>query len=121
MMSANEQIEKLAVFIMSEVDGEPSASEGAGDTAIRVIKSLQDKVNAMEGRIMAKCTAIAKGGRINLVIRKADEGYVEFSKVFDNIEKDGVQVWYGDIEDEHGKEQSGLIITSQIVEAEAPK
>ena len=36
-----EQIEKLANFIMSEVEGEPSLSEGAGDTAIRIIRKLQ--------------------------------------------------------------------------------
>lgn len=116
-MSTNKQIEKLADFIMAEVDGEPSQSEGAGDTAIRIIRSLRDKLNAAEERIVTKCTAIAKDGRINLVIRKEDEGYKEFSSIFDHIEKDGVQVWYGDIEDENGKEQCGLIITSQIVEA----
>lgn len=36
-----EQIEKLATFIMAEIEGEPSQSEGAGDTAIRIIKQLQ--------------------------------------------------------------------------------
>ena len=35
------EIDKLANFIMAEVEGEPSQSEGAGDTAIRVIKKLQ--------------------------------------------------------------------------------
>ncbi len=35
------QIDKLANFIMAEVEGEPSISEGAGDTAIRIIKKLQ--------------------------------------------------------------------------------
>lgn len=37
-MGANKQLEKLADFIMAEIDGEPSQSEGAGDTAIRLLK-----------------------------------------------------------------------------------
>ncbi len=32
------QIERLAAFIMAEVPGEPSESEGAVDTAIRIIR-----------------------------------------------------------------------------------
>ena len=35
------QIDKLADFIMAEIDGEPSRSEGAGDCAIRIIKQLE--------------------------------------------------------------------------------
>lgn len=35
------QIDKLANFIMNSVDGEPSQNEGAGDTAIRIIKQQQ--------------------------------------------------------------------------------
>ncbi|KKN17533.1 hypothetical protein LCGC14_0964910 [marine sediment metagenome] len=34
----NEQIERLASFIMEEVPGEPSASEGAVDCAIRILR-----------------------------------------------------------------------------------
>jgi len=37
---ARGQIDRLANFIMTEVPGEPSQSEGAGDTAIRVIRRL---------------------------------------------------------------------------------
>ena len=40
---ANSQIDKLANFIMSEVEGEPSQSQSTVDTAIRIIKSYQDK------------------------------------------------------------------------------
>ena len=36
---AREQIDKLANFIIDEVDGEPSQSEGAIDCAIRIIKA----------------------------------------------------------------------------------
>ncbi len=39
--NAKSQIGELADFIMDEVDGEPSASEGAVDCAIRIIKELQ--------------------------------------------------------------------------------
>jgi len=42
------QIEKLAEFIMSEVDGEPSKSEGAGDCAIRIIKDLTERIEELE-------------------------------------------------------------------------
>ena len=42
------QIDKLANFIMKEVDGEPSKNEGVGDTAIRIIKKLQKQVNKYE-------------------------------------------------------------------------
>ena len=35
------QIDRLAKFIMAEVPGEPSASEGAVETAIRVIRRLR--------------------------------------------------------------------------------
>jgi len=38
--TAEEQVERLAKFIMDEVPGEPSRSEGAVDTAIRIIKQL---------------------------------------------------------------------------------
>lgn len=37
---ATKQIEKLAQFIMDEVPGEPSQSEGAVDTAIRLLRGL---------------------------------------------------------------------------------
>ena len=42
-MQDQSQIDKLAAFIMANVEGEPSQSEGAGDTAIRIIKQLQAK------------------------------------------------------------------------------
>ena len=40
-MGAQDQIDKLANFIMANVEGEPSQSEGAGETAIRIITKLQ--------------------------------------------------------------------------------
>ena len=43
-----EQIDKLANFIMSEIEGEPSQDEGAGDTAIRIIKQLKTEIEKYE-------------------------------------------------------------------------
>lgn len=40
---AKRQIDKLAKFIMNEVEGEPSQSQAAVDTAIRIIKSYQNQ------------------------------------------------------------------------------
>lgn len=37
-MNCAEQIDRLAEFIMKEVDGEPSKNEGAVDTAIRLLR-----------------------------------------------------------------------------------
>ena len=44
----NKQIELLANFIMENVEGEPSQSEGAVDCAIRIIANLQVKVAKLE-------------------------------------------------------------------------
>jgi len=41
--SPKSQIERLANFIMAEVPGEPSQSEGAIDTAIRIIRQFLKK------------------------------------------------------------------------------
>jgi hypothetical protein len=40
-MSAQEQIDKLANYIMEFIPGEPSQSEGAGDTAIRLLREYR--------------------------------------------------------------------------------
>jgi len=42
------QIEILANYIMAEIPGEPSASEGAGDTAIRLLKQLKADLAKLE-------------------------------------------------------------------------
>lgn len=44
----SKQIDKLANFIMTEVIGEPSRSEGAVDCAIRVIRELMERVREGE-------------------------------------------------------------------------
>ena len=48
------QIDRLANFIMAEVPGEPSQSEGAGDTAIRVIRRLTAALR-VHGRHADEC------------------------------------------------------------------
>lgn len=42
------QIAKLASFIMNEIEGEPSQNEGAGDCAIRIIKTMKKELSASE-------------------------------------------------------------------------
>jgi len=61
----------------------------------------------------AKCIAIASGDRINFMIRKEEDGYDDFSKVFSSIEKGEIMCWYGDVVDEDGNERSGLIISTK--------
>ena len=41
-MTASEQTEILANYIMAEIPGEPSQSEGAGETAVRVLRSYRE-------------------------------------------------------------------------------
>ena len=45
------QIDILADFIMANVDGEPSRSEGAGDCAIRIITELKAERDADMGAV----------------------------------------------------------------------
>ena len=45
------QIEVLANFIMAEVPGEPSQSQGAVGTAIRIIKTQADKIAALKAEV----------------------------------------------------------------------
>jgi len=48
--SLKKQIDKLANFIMNEVEGEPSQSEGAVDCAIRIIKESRAWAKEMKRR-----------------------------------------------------------------------
>jgi len=43
-MSAEGQIDLLADYIMAEVDGEPSQSEGAGDCAVRLLTKYRKAI-----------------------------------------------------------------------------
>ena len=42
-MTLQEQVDKLAKFILEEVENEPSRNEGAIDTAIRIIRQQNEK------------------------------------------------------------------------------
>jgi len=42
------QIEKLANFIMQEIDGEPSKNEGAVECAIRLLKKCYDESKTLD-------------------------------------------------------------------------
>lgn len=46
-MSAESQNEALANYIMAEIPNEPSQSEGAGDTAIRLLKKYRQAFYAI--------------------------------------------------------------------------
>ncbi len=62
-----EQIDGLADFIMKDVEGEPSQNQGAIETAIRIIKELQQKNNKLQCELeqervrLAGCLVIAEG------------------------------------------------------------
>ncbi len=47
MVALSKQIDKLATYIMENVEGEPSQSQGAVDTAIRVMDALKDEVEQL--------------------------------------------------------------------------
>ena len=44
------QIDTLAKFIQNDVEGEPSQSQGAVDTAIRIITELLERVRELESQ-----------------------------------------------------------------------
>ena len=58
-MSMESQINDLANFIMNSVEGEPSKSEGACVTAMRIIKQLQTELAAQKNET-ARLSAMAK-------------------------------------------------------------
>ena len=66
-MSAKQEIDTLANFIMAEVDGEPSQSEGAGTTAIRIIREQQAKLEAA-GEALGAILDSVEAGKVRLDI-----------------------------------------------------
>lgn len=48
------QIQKLANFIMEEVEGYPNASEGAGDCAIRIIKDQKAHIEELRAGVVRR-------------------------------------------------------------------
>ena len=49
--TCEQQVDRLAKFILAEVPGEPKESEGAVDTAIRVIKDRDSEATALRNTI----------------------------------------------------------------------
>lgn len=43
-MSKKQEIDLLANYIMAEIPGEPSRDEGAGETAVRLLKEYRAKL-----------------------------------------------------------------------------
>lgn len=87
-----EQIDKLANFIMSEIEGEPSQNEGAGDTAIRIIKKLQAELASAKPK---ECEVTIK---FTIPKEKVDLMY-KATKALGNL---GVTFDTGGSEDEEG-------------------
>lgn len=97
---ANCQIDKLAKFIMSEVEGEPSQSEGAVDTAIRIIKSYQSQETLSQDWINKHSYAVAYDGMPddteivyvddlqNLLVPEQKELEVKIQELIERYEKE---------------------------------
>ena len=60
------QVDRLAKFIMEEVEGEPSQSEGTIDTAIRIIRELMNgtKCKVAPGDHISECSGNCKPDKI---------------------------------------------------------
>lgn len=72
-----EQIDKLARFIVDRIPGEPSASQGAVDTAIRLLEGQEAKIRAAVAEEREACategfTAAAEfGGKVAVKVAAA--------------------------------------------------
>ena len=73
LLTPGEQIDKLAKFIMAEVPGEPSQSEGAIDTAIRIIRRRQGWMSHEEVLKVIKTTQLGCNDASILAIKTAIE------------------------------------------------
>ena len=62
MTDTQAQIDKLANFIMAEVPNEPSQSEGAVDTAIRIIATLTTALTEAEAKLAMAREALSPSG-----------------------------------------------------------
>jgi len=52
-MTAEEQIQYLADYILAEIPGEPSQNEGAGETAVRLLTKYRAGIKSMGARFDA--------------------------------------------------------------------
>lgn len=66
----HEQVDTLAKFIMAEVPGEPSQSQGAVDTAIRIIREKQKRIATLEADWRARALAAER----ELYLRESEHG-----------------------------------------------
>jgi hypothetical protein len=69
----SDQIDRLARFIMENVEGEPSQNEGAGDTAIRILE-LEAKLTRYEEALRTISGPADSGPYID-TYREAGGGY----------------------------------------------
>ena len=98
---AYSQIDKLAKFIMSEVEGEPSQSQGAVDAAIRIIRSYQSQETLSQDWINKHSYAVAYDGMPddteivyvddlqNLLVSERKELEVRIQELIERYEKEG--------------------------------
>ncbi len=76
-MIEKDQLSLLADFIMAEVPGEPSRSEGAGDCAIRLIKQYMALVAAVNAYRYAHSAAEAHGSHMIDYTGNLNDAYAE--------------------------------------------
>lgn len=77
-MAEKSQIELLADYIMLNIPGEPSQSEGAGDTAIRLLKLYRQKVQEHQAVIDVQ------ESRIQALEQRADD-FERYMKYIDDF------------------------------------
>ena len=76
----NGEIKRLASFIMTEVPGEPSQSQGAADTAIRVIRTLTAQRDELRQALTeAEASYQAEIGRLAIERDRLRQDLVEMS------------------------------------------
>lgn len=63
-------------------------------------------------RHFSTCIAIVEDqGRIVLLINKKQKGYEDFAAAMKKIEANGLFSWYGDVMDQNGNEQDGIVLS----------
>ena len=82
-MSAKNQIDKLANFIMAEFP-EYIKDGGAGDVAIEVMKALRKRVGELEGRCSRLSTSCGMAGyRLDKAKRTAGKHYCRYREMLE--------------------------------------
>ncbi len=52
-VAQGEQMDRLSTYIMEHVNGEPSRSEGAGETAVRLLEAMKIRLDGLELKVSA--------------------------------------------------------------------